>query len=879
MHTQKCLGVVAWIVIVFLMFAAPVAAAPDLVVTSVLGPKVGNVGAYIAVYASVKNQGTTAAGAFRLNFYLSTDPTITTGDSYFAYCDYTNLGAGETDSTCGGPIGVPNWFSPGTYYLGAYVDVNGQITESSESNNTGVAPDRIILGATGVDVVATPDTPSGPGSGTAGVTYQFSTGGSGTSLNHQVQYLLDFGDGTNSGWLPLGQTWANKSWAADGNYQVKAQARCATEPSAASAWSSSKTVVIGTPPPSGPWTSVNLPYVAPNWSLAGLSFTSTGEGWAVGWGWLTAPRGDILFHYSGGAWTSVIPPAVSADYVLLGVDFISPDNGWAVGADQANSTGATIHYSGGNWTPVATPNLGPGIQWQLNGVSFLSSGEGWAVGSVLGGSSGIILHYSGGAWANTAHPSNPGLNGVYFTSPSEGWAVGGGKTLLHYSGGTWDSVTPPNVSSNWGLSGVYFTSPDEGWAVGTDNQNKRGVLLHRSGGAWSSVTPPNVSADYGLSAAHFLSPDEGWAVGGDSTNHVGVLLHYSAGKWTSVTPPTLGVNWALSNVQLTSAGEGWAVGGNGQQGLLLHYSVATHAVIFDTNPSGLKISVNGIEHTTPKTFYWPAGEVHTVSAPSPQTFQSNQYAFTSWSDGGGQTHDITVPSQNATYTALFQQQAEAVSTPTFLTGPTSGNTGTSYTYSTGGSNSTLGHDVEYQFDWKGDGSDTSSWGSATQSKTWANSGAYSVRARARCMAHHSVVSNWSQGLPVTITQTPPVSAPDLTGEWTSLTVSSKNTYKGTQWKMKGIFKAKNIGDKDAPSTAYVSFYLSENNTYSPDDLLLKKLSAGKLKKGKNKSLTLTVILPYGVTVNGKYVIAIVDPQAAISESNENNNQIVYGPIP
>ena len=57
------------------------------------------------------------------------------------------------------------------------------------------------------------------------------------------------------------------------------------------------------------------------------------------------------------------------------------------------------------------------------------------------------------------------------------------------------------------------------------------------------------------------------------------------------------------------------------------------------------------------------------------------------------------------------QASETVSTPNAPSGPISGTAGINYTYSTGGSTSSYGHSVEYQFDWKGDGSDLSSWGS------------------------------------------------------------------------------------------------------------------------------------------------------------------------
>ena len=57
---------------------------------------------------------------------------------------------------------------------------------------------------------------------------------------------------------------------------------------------------------------------------------------------------------------------------------------------------------------------------------------------------------------------------------------------------------------------------------------------------------------------------------------------------------------------------------------------------------------------------------------------------------------------------VYGAVTETVLTPTVLSGPTGGITGTSYTYTTGGSSSNLGHSVEYQFDWKGDKTELSS---------------------------------------------------------------------------------------------------------------------------------------------------------------------------
>lgn len=99
------------------------------------------------------------------------------------------------------------------------------------------------------------------------------------------------------------------------------------------------------------------------------------------------------------------------------------------------------------------------------------------------------------------------------------------------------------------------------------------------------------------------------------------------------------------------------------------------------------------------------------------------------------------------------QTAETITEPTTLTGASSGATGVSYSYSAGGSFSSLGHTVEYQFDWRGDGTELSSWGSFSQSKTWTSTGIYTIKARARCATDNSIVSFWSgTGQTVTITQ-------------------------------------------------------------------------------------------------------------------------------
>jgi len=114
-------------------------ALPDLVVTYLSGPSTGQIGGQIAVQATVRNQGYSAAGPFRLGFYFSTDSAITTGDVFSgSFCSFSGLNAGSS-ANCSVNIGVPSSLAPGTYYLGAIVDDLNQVSEGNEGNNARAA--------------------------------------------------------------------------------------------------------------------------------------------------------------------------------------------------------------------------------------------------------------------------------------------------------------------------------------------------------------------------------------------------------------------------------------------------------------------------------------------------------------------------------------------------------------------------------------------------------------------------------------------------------------------------------------------------------------------------------------------------------------------
>jgi C1A family cysteine protease len=177
-------------------------------------------------------------------------------------------------------------------------------------NSAGTGPLSISM-AFAVEIVSAPTIPSGPTTGTPGTSYTYSTGGASSNLGHSVQYLFDWGDGTNSGWLPVGTTSASKSWESGGTYAVKAQARCATHTSAVSGWSVILSVdieVISTPTTPSGLTS----------GIAGTSYTYSTGGASSNLGHSV----QYLFDWGDGTnsgWLPAGTTSTSKSWVLPGV--------------------------------------------------------------------------------------------------------------------------------------------------------------------------------------------------------------------------------------------------------------------------------------------------------------------------------------------------------------------------------------------------------------------------------------------------------------------------------------------------------------------------------------------------------------------------------
>jgi hypothetical protein len=131
-----------------------------------------------------------------------------------------------------------------TPYKGQTVRLRFHVTTNASNLSDFFLDDIVVVSVVLPETVSTPNTPSGPTSGAVLTPYTFSTGASSSSYGNSVQYLFDWGDGTNSGWLAANVSSKSKSWTNPGTYLVKVQARCTTHTSVLSSWSQELSIDI-----------------------------------------------------------------------------------------------------------------------------------------------------------------------------------------------------------------------------------------------------------------------------------------------------------------------------------------------------------------------------------------------------------------------------------------------------------------------------------------------------------------------------------------------------------------------------------------------------------------------------------------------------------
>lgn len=108
---------------------------PDLWISALTASGTASGGGTIVVRSTTANRGTGIAPASTTGIFLSTNSTISVGDTLLAVYGVASLNP-NTSSTRSTSYLVPRCYTSRTGYIGAFADVTTSVTELSETNNT-----------------------------------------------------------------------------------------------------------------------------------------------------------------------------------------------------------------------------------------------------------------------------------------------------------------------------------------------------------------------------------------------------------------------------------------------------------------------------------------------------------------------------------------------------------------------------------------------------------------------------------------------------------------------------------------------------------------------------------------------------------------------
>ena len=593
----------------------------------------------------------------------------------------------------------------------------------------------------GGEEVTTPDTPSGPATGYTGQSLSFETEGAASTFGHAVEYKFDWGDGSESDWGSATETHA---YSSKGNYTIKARARCATDTEVISSWSNGLTVNIYSFTLTTSVSPEGAGSIDRNPNKTGYDFNEVVTLTANG------SSGSKMFDHWDGSLTGNQNPkdltmnsnkSVRAYFITETVS--TPEN--PVGPTQAYA-GQSIDFE----VDGAQSSFGHSVEyqldfgdgnesnWQVSPINYTYSQSG--IFEVLARARCADHNEIMSGWSGAFEITITGLTLTVNVNPESAGSVTiiPDKSIYDYLDKVAIRAIPndgSSVFSHW--DGVGGDSTD----------NPRDVYMRRNREITANfiqetVSTPNILAGpLEGSTDDVLTFQTGGAV--SSFDHA-VEYQFDWGdstlsEWGDVSQSYSYLTFGTMQVRARAR----CVDHNQ---IISEWSQAYNVVISDiTLTIHIEPQGKGTVLRNPDKNRYAEAEVVELTAEAEQF-----YLFDHWSGDltGNSNPASIIMNGNKEITAHFVQTAEAVSRPTFITGPDSGIMGQTLQFSTAGSSSNLGNAVEYQFDW-GDDS-FSEWGEGTRSHNYFVSGELDVKSRARSMENISVISPWSDIKNVTI---------------------------------------------------------------------------------------------------------------------------------
>jgi trimeric autotransporter adhesin len=175
----------------------------DLIVSFVSGPMQQVSGTIFEPGITVKNQGNTASGAYKVATYISTDTAYSSNDTFLGFVDGAALATNATQSFYPNYT-VPTSLAAGDYYLVAYADYNSQVAESNENNNTKSKAIKIVAPTVDLQITSVSALNSPMIAGTQQIVYAtIKNNGTSTASTSDVSYFISKDNVYNTGDVKL----------------------------------------------------------------------------------------------------------------------------------------------------------------------------------------------------------------------------------------------------------------------------------------------------------------------------------------------------------------------------------------------------------------------------------------------------------------------------------------------------------------------------------------------------------------------------------------------------------------------------------------------------------------------------------------------------
>ncbi|MFI5294600.1 MAG: lectin like domain-containing protein [Thermodesulfovibrionales bacterium] len=229
---------------------------------------------------------------------------------------------------------------------------------------------------------------------------------------------------------------------------------------------------------------------------------------------------------------------------------------------------------------------------------------------------------------------------------STGATAGAGQSFISSSGTSWSDITTLPNDPNYSNTNVCIKA----FAGNDITPPTDGTLTATAGNGQVSLSWTAASDSGGLNPTNTYKVVRS-TVGTPSTQCAsGTQVFSGSAASKTDTGLTNGTTYYYRVCAYDNAGN-LSIGATANTTLPVRITVTT-------SPSGLHFKLDGSD-AAPQTYVWSPGEGHTIAAlPSTQSGATGtQYVYSSWSDGGGQSHSIA-PAADGTYTANFTTQYE-----------------------------------------------------------------------------------------------------------------------------------------------------------------------------------------------------------------------------